>query len=75
MGYMGRIKLSTTLPTNYLLSALCTLYSVLSSQTSKKTTPLISAQFLVRRVADTTLGEFGVDGLYLDVLPIGDIIR
>ncbi len=28
-GYMGRIKLSTTLPTNYLSSVLCTLHSVL----------------------------------------------
>ena len=32
-------------------------------------------QFVVRRASDTTLGEFRVDGLYLDVLPIGEIIR
>ncbi len=48
-GYIGCIKLSTTLPTNYLSSVLCTLYSHLRPQT---TTPLISAFFLVRRVAD-----------------------
>ncbi len=32
-------------------------------------------QFVVRRASDTTLGEFRGDGLYLDVLPIDEIIR
>ena len=33
-----------------------------------------SKHFSVRRVADTTLGKFRDDGLYLSVLPIGEII-
>ena len=32
-------------------------------------------KFVVRRASDTTLGEFRVDGLYLNVLPIDEIIR
>ena len=71
-------QVSDVLPLNRAARSLTSLIS-LNSLNSLLTARYHDApkrdEFVVRRASDTTLGEFRGDGLYLDVLPIDEIIR
>ena len=71
-------QVSDVIPLNRAARSLTSLNSLISLN-SQPTARYHDApkrdEFVVRRASDTTLGEFRVDGLYLDVLPIDEIIR
>ena len=71
-------QVSDVLPLNraaHSLTSLISLISLNSLPTARYNDAPKRDEFVVRRASDTTLGEFRGDGLYLDVLPIDEIIR